>query len=239
MAPLLFLDAAAGALIASLATIVGVLNRRRVAEEAQGMRALRSFAVAWFGYAGFAAANASRSLLAGLGWTDVSTHVAIQIAAYGLFCLTLWGLTTYLLVIYRGTLDRTAHVRAYFAGLFVLLVAVTLWNAPSGIETDGWVPSLIQTRTLPPPLFLLVLLSLLGPPLVLAVAYAALYPRTADPVARRRILLVSASLVLWVGVNLLANATAIRSLDWWPPASRALAVLATLGLVQAYRERPR
>ena len=82
---------------------------------------------------------------------------------------------------------------------------------------------------------LLVLLAILGPPPVLAVAYARLYVRVTEPAGKRRILLVSVALFVWFTLTMLANATSVVRAEWWPLAARLLAVGATLVLVSAYR----
>lgn len=234
MASLLLVDAGFGFACAALFALVGAISRRGRAGDEDTRKAGAAFSAWWAGFALLTLANAAKSFAAGLGATSVPVHVALAIVGYAFLCVALWGLTSYLAFIYRGKHDLQPAIRAYFAALFVLLLGVLTWTHPIAVETEGWTATLVNERPLTGAPLLLTLLAILGPPPVLAAAYARLYKRASDPAAKRRIALVSGALVVWFGLSILANATALATIAWWPLAARGLAMVSTLALLYAY-----
>jgi hypothetical protein len=232
----LLADAVLGALAALLFAHVGRLNARRQGVDQDARRAFRQFAAWWLGLAGYTLVGVLRSLLAGLGDLDIRTHVALEMAGYVPLLVALWGLLSYLVYIYAGTHRWQPFLKGYHVALCLGLWLLLARTRPVAVVARGWTTKLAYADPLQGAPLALLVLAILGPVLAAAIGYGGLYPRTKDPVARRRILLVSAALVLWFGLSAVASGLDARP-DWWPLATRALGVISALLLLAAFREK--
>ncbi|HEX2021992.1 MAG TPA: hypothetical protein VHH36_04720 [Candidatus Thermoplasmatota archaeon] len=217
-----------GVLSAALFAYVGAANLRRDAHDAPARRALRQFALWWLGLALYTLQGAATSLLVAAGVTHLGAHVALLALGYVPLMVALWGLLSYLVYIHAGTHRLQPLLKAYHVALGAGLVLLLARTRPTAVVASGWGTQVAYAH----PLALLVF-AILGPVLASAVAYGALYRKTPDPAARRRIRLVSASLVLWFGLSIAAGAQVV-SADWWPLAARLLALGASLLLLRAF-----
>lgn len=233
--PRLVADALLGILSAALFAYVGRLNRIRAAGSEDAHRALGQFATWWQGLAAYTLVGAVRSALGAWGFLDIRVHVALEALGYAPLFLALWGLLGYLVFIYAGTHRWQPLLKGYHAALFVAFVLLLAWTRPYAVDATGWRTSLLYEHPLQGPVLALAVFAILGPVILAALGYAGLYARTRDARARRRVALVSVSLVLWFGLSALSRAT-VSPAVWWPLATRLLGLGATLLLLLAFRE---
>ena len=108
-------------------------------------------------------------------------------------------------------------------------------STPNGVEVGRWTTSLKFLFPLTGPVIVLILLLLVLPQIIGALAYLTLFFRVEERTQKYRILLVSLSLLIWFGMALVAAAIGIGEEDWWQVASRALGLGAALVILMAYR----
>lgn len=231
----LLMDAAAGLLAAALFVYVGVRNAGRDATDGPSRLALRQFAAWWFGLAAYTLVGAARSALAAAGQLDLGLHVALEILGYAPLCVALWGLLSYLVFIYAGTQRWQPFIVGYHVVLGVGLSLLLFRTQPRAVAAEAWRTQLVDAHPLEGAPLVLVVLAILGPVMLGAIGYAALYPRTRDRQVRRRIALVSGALLLWFGLSAF-GASAQAGWEGWPLVARALGLGATLLLILAFRD---
>lgn len=229
----LLAGAALSGLTAVLFAYVGRLNLHRATHDEDTRRAMRQFGYWWLGLSAYTLLIAVGAFLAASGNLDVRAHVLLMATGYAPLAVALWGLLSYLVYIYSGTHRWQAGLRAYHLALCAGLLLLLLYTRPTRILATDWGTLVEYERPVTGWVLASIVLAILGPVLVGALAYGGLYTRTRDPVARRRVLMVSSALILWFGLSAAATALDVRA-AWWPLAARILALCATGLLVAAY-----
>src|SRR5688572_9709605 len=188
---------------AVLFALVGrTVHHRQVSAEARS--AQMAFVVFWYGLAAVTLFGAMMAVSGPL--LDVGAMLVVTTLLVLVLCGALAGLLHYLVFLYTSR-NLLAFILVGYGAYFVLLVAYILLNGPSGIERTRWGPELEFSHSLEGgPLYWTVLLLLIAPPVVSAASYLSLYRLTQDPVLRRRILLVSISIIVWFGSSLVGTA---------------------------------
>lgn len=222
-----------GGATALLFAYVGAANFRRDPRDAPARWAVRQFGLWWLGLAGLTLQVAASTLLVAFGATDVRLHVALMAAGYVPLCVGLWGLLSYLVYIYAGTHRWQPLLATYHAALCAGLLLLLARTRPAGVAAHGWGIRTEYAHPLTGAPLLAVVLAILGPVILGAVAYGGLYRKAKGPAQRRRILTVSAALVLWFGLSAAAGAQVFQ-VDWWPLAARALALGGAMLLLRAF-----
>lgn len=221
---------------AVLFALVGrTVHRRQVSPEAHS--AQLAFVVFWYGLAGVTLVGALLSLSGSL--FDVGMMLVVTFVLLVVLCAAMAGLLHYLVFLYTSR-NLLPYILAGYGAYFVLLVAYILLNGPSGIESTRWGPSLEYSHPLDGgPLYWVVLVLLIAPPVLSAGAYLSLYRLTHDRMLRRRILLVSTSIIVWFGSSLIGTAPGAQETDWYRIASRLISLAAAGVVLYAYtRVRP-
>ena len=122
-----------------------------------------------------------------------------------------------------------------YACFFVFLVWFILAGQPTGIESTTWGPKLVYAEPIEEgPLAMVALALLIGPQLIASLGYLSLYWKTDDPLLRRRILLVSLSILAWFGSSLVGTGADVSQSDWWRLTSRAIGLAAAATIYYAY-----
>lgn len=231
----LLLSAALGLALALLYVYVGRVVRARHIDDPHSARARDAFSFWWFGFAAFTLTGAAQHALGGIDILDRGIFAALTYLSIGPLVAALWGLLYYLVYIYVGhgryyTPILVAHV-AIAIFLFVLIARM---HALSVTATD-WDTDVIYEHPLEGALRAFVLALLLVPILIAAVAYLSLAFRTHDLRTRFRIFTVSGAFIAWLGSLGLASAVGWNDWYWWPLASRAIALAATILILAAFR----
>lgn len=171
-----------------------------------------------------------------MGPTDPRV-VAAAVGSYYVYvlllCAGLWGLLTYLVFLVRGRSLALALALFYGAYFAVAAFAVAIAE-PSRIEVNAWFTYVAYAVPLSPLAEASLLLFLLVPELVGVVVYLALARRVARPLARYRIHVVGYALLLWIGLNLVADLAGVHHAEWWEVTRRLLAIGASIAVLAGY-----
>ncbi|MFA5862464.1 MAG: hypothetical protein WDA16_12290, partial [Candidatus Thermoplasmatota archaeon] len=169
--------------------------------------------------------------LAGFGWTDVRTFAVVRILTTTFLCGATWGLAYYVSYLYTGRTSVRLALGIYFIATYALLVSTFALSAAVSVRVGMYDTQIVYSPPIDPRVFVVVLALLSVPQFVAAMAFLALALRANDPPRRYRIVLVGASLIVWLGASLVAG----RDLDTPLLLVRpVIGVLASLLVVLAY-----
>lgn len=235
MMPTLLVDALFALSLALLYGYVARLMARRPTSTPEAASALRSFVVWWAGLGATTLLGGLRSALAGLDVLNRGLHAALLYLTIPALVAALWGLVDYLVYVHTGDRRWRLPILVGHALMGVFIFMVTVWMHPLGVRAEPWSVPFDYEHALGGPLLALVLLLILAPTLAASLGYLALAFRTRDPTARFRIVTVSSAFLLWFGSAALASVAGWGEASWWPLASRAIALGATLLVLFAYQ----
>jgi hypothetical protein len=165
---------------------------------------------------------------------DLRLFVGVTILLLFVICVALAGLVQYLVFLYTNRTILPALAVGY--GAFFLLLLLYIWASdPSSVEPTRWGPELEFANEIDSgPLYWTVLVLMLVPPLLSAGAYLSLYRVATDRILKRRILLVSLSLIIWFGSSLIGATPGTQDADWWKLSSKLIALAAAGTILYAY-----
>ncbi len=231
----LALDALLAVVTALLFAYVGEIVRRRSAADDGGRRALRLFAVWWYGLAVVTLLGAVRSALVLAGNRDLATHVVLNDLSVIPLVALLWGLVSYLAFIYTGSARVFFPITILHLAILAFYGYVVASLTPSAVKVDDWMVSLQYVAEPGGWVIVGVLVTVLVPVLAVALAYGTLYFRTEDRIVRYRIGMTSGAFLLWFGSAGVASATPLGQWYWWPLTARVVGLVATLMILAAYK----
>lgn len=216
----------------AFATVAVVIARRDVSAPMRG--ANRAFVVWWGGLACSTVLAGFETSLAVLGYTPVALFQATALLRIVFVCIALWGLLHYLLVLITGWRGLAWPLGILYAALAVYLAWDIQSANPDHVALGNWTATL-QPATPPQGAELVLLLALVvGPQFLAAIAYLTLYFRVDDRMAKRRILIVSLSIIIWFGSAILVAVGGGGQSDRWQLASRLLGLAAAAAILYAY-----
>ena len=229
------MDAATGILYAYVGVRLGARSL-----EGEAARAWRAFRAWWFCIVGLVGIDAARGFATAAGWTSggagFQAAVALHFAYVVLLCVSLWALLYYVLYLTTGRRQWFWPLAAFYAAWGVAAFAYAWTHEPVRVQAYDWYTVVEYRVPATDPLAAVMFVLLLLPQVVGALAYGLLALRADEPDARRRIAVVSLSLVAWLGWNLVGDV-----LQWWDVASwevsrRVLGLAAAVAILGAYRE---
>lgn len=232
--PTLFLAALSTLLVASAYFLVGLRlgAGRSVANPAE--RALRFFALWWLATAVNQYLGSGIYFAASFGFTDLTLQLSYTVIQRGLLALSLVGLMHYLLYLLTGREALRTLLVVY--GLFFAIQLYGIFYArPVGIEEHGWRTTLDTERDDPAWAQLTSLVCIVLPPVFGSLGLARLVPRTDDRSRRARLLAVSAGILVWWVVAVLAGQPGTFDLQWFQIFNRALGLTVALTILFAYQ----
>jgi len=216
----------------AFATVALAISRREVSTPMRG--ANRAFVVWWAGLGASTFLTGIATALAVVGYTPLPLYQALELVRIFLVCLALWGLLHYLLVLIAGWQGMAWPLGI----LYTLLAGYLAWNllaqSPDHVELGSWVATLEPTADAQGAQLVLLLALIVGPQFLAALAYLALYFRVDDPLAKRRILIVSLSILIWFGAAIAAALGNVAGSNTWQLASRLLGLGAAAAILYAY-----
>lgn len=208
------------------------LVKRRVSIDAK--RAMVLFAIWWYALAATTFAGGLQSLLAALGVTDLPLFLAITSLTLLLICVGLLGLLYYLLFLFTGRKDLLIPLAVFYALYYVSLVYYITASGPTEVIAGRWSTSIRYASPLSGPVTSAIIVLLVLPQILGALAFLTLYPRVESRTQRYRILLVSLSIVIWFGSALVASFQGLATTDAWQIASRLIGLSAATAVLMAY-----
>lgn len=236
--PTLLVDAAFSLVVAILYAYVGSkLGRRRV--EGTGRRAVVLFSVWWYALAGTSAITAFMSFLGSIDALTLPLYVAATYVNILLICLALWGLLYYLVYLFTGREGTLIPLGVFYVLYYLSLVYLIAAYQPAEVVVERWRTRLVYENPVQGPVAVALLLLLLVPQLLGALAYFTLYFRVDDPTQKYRVAVVSWSILVWFGSALAGSLVGVAEhYDWYQLVSRLIGLLAAVAILLAY-EPPR
>jgi hypothetical protein len=194
------------AILASVAFVYAGVHFHRRRDEGDG-GAAASFAIWWLGLATYTALGGIESVLGSVGAASFPLFVALRYASLPVLCAALGGLAYYILYLRTGSPRWRWAVALYFGALAAAFVAIIAINRPTGLDIQRWRTDLTYASPIDGALLQVVLLLIVVPEALAAIAYIALYKRTEDRAVRYRILTIGVGLLVWLAAAFLTRAT--------------------------------
>jgi hypothetical protein len=230
----LFLSAFFATFTAAVYVFIGWRLSKRVISSSEAQLAWRSFTIWWYGLAATTLIGGFLSLFGALGLTLLPLFVTATYVNILVLCIALWGLLYYLLYLFTGSSRLLVPLIIFYIIYYVLLVYYITASGPENVTLEHWRTTLAYRTPLTGPLFVLVILLLLLPQLLGALAYFTLYFRVPEVTQKYRTLLVSWSIIVWFISPLLALVGGLAQYDWWQLVSRIIGLAAALTILMAY-----
>ena len=233
--PTLLFGATLAFLCAGIYLYVGrVLSRRHQSTPGAGMAWLM-FVTWWYALALATLLGGILSLLCALGTIGLPLYTTIFIMNMFTTCAALMGLMFYLLYLYTGNTSLIWPIGIFYFLYYGLIIYFIEASDPIGVTINRWNTNLQYQDAIRGPLFLIVLLLLVFPPIIGSLAYFMLFFQVKAKTQRYRILLVSWSIIIWFMSSFLANISGLAEQDWWQIASRLIGLGAALIILFAYQ----
>ena len=223
--------------IALLFLYVGRLVQTRPVE-APATRAGRLFALWWYALGLLALVQGSASVFGAAGIQDPRPYLAVIHLGNAIQVVALWSLLYYVLFVYTGRHGFFWPLSSFYAlvGLGIIYYIQSLVNQQDpGVVIRNWDAGLDLDVSRADPMLQLLLAALVLPQLGALVAYFTLIFGAQGREQRYRVLLISTSLFVWLGSSYVASATNSISESIWVVAGRALAMLAGIMVIIAFR----
>jgi hypothetical protein len=182
------------------------LNQRPV--PARARLASAQFTLWWWGLGASAALSGGEGILAALGGLTFPLALTIQLLLLLVDTAFLWGIVGYLIYVYTGQY-QLIPLSAFYAVFYAALLYVTVASRPVGVTIRAGVPTLQNSGSADPALLAFVIAAVLVPEIGAALLYLSLIRQTRDRTQRYRILLVSASILMWFAVALAVPSTSV------------------------------
>lgn len=208
------------------------LGRRDVDPEAKV--ASSAFAFWWLAIAVSTVLTAVLTILAAFGALDLDLYLAATNVQLAVVTFGLASLLYYLIYLFAGRVRFTWLLVLSYLVYFGVLAYWIQWSEPIGVKVQPWQVGLDTRRPQEGPFFLAVVILLIGPQVVAALAYFSLLFRVKGRTQRFRVALVSGSIIVWFGSALVASAAGLGQSDLWQLISRLLGLLAPLVILFAF-----
>lgn len=218
-------------------TYVGrVVGKRKLGGE-EG-RANNAFVTWWYTLGGLSFVGAGFSVAAALGYTDLALHVTLLHVALLVLFIGLWGLGYYLAFLFTGNRAWFSILGVFYSAYYVFLVYLVIRAVPNRVIVNRYNVELGYEREISEtlPFVSLLLLLLIVPQIIGALAYFSLLFRVRAPMQRYRIGMVAGTFLAWFGSSILAGVLDLSdTTTWWQPVSQGISVVAALFILLAYR----
>lgn len=222
----------------SLLSALGFLLVGRTIQKRDVSRSMRvgqdAFVVWWYALAAATLLGAATNLPF---FGDLEAFLTLTILTLLVLSIGLCGLLFYLVFLFTEKRSLLVPMAIGYAGFFLFLTWFILAPQPIGVESTDWGRELVYADEEPygaGPLVWLAITLLIGPQLIAALGYLSLYWKVDDPLLRRRILLVSLSILAWFGSSLIGTGADVSESDWWRLTSRLIGLAAAATIYYAY-----
>lgn len=163
----------------------------------------------------------------------VPAYLTVTIVTLALLCVGLWGLLFYLLFLFTSRRDLAVPLAIGYVLYFAFLTYFIMAGHPTSVESTKWGKELEYADPIESgPMYWAVILLLILPPFLAAGGYLSLYWKVDQPLQKRRILLVSMSILVWFGAGLAG--TGVSESDLWRIVSRLIGLAAAATILYAY-----
>jgi hypothetical protein len=232
--PTLLTSASFALLTAALYVYLGWRLRERVVSSSEARVAWNLFVTWWIALAATTLISGVLNLLGAFNLASLSVFITMTYINVLIICVALWSLLYYLTYLFTGNNRSLVPISVFCAVNYALLVYYITASMPTGVTVGRWSTSIEYSNRITGPFLILVLMLILVPQMIGALAYFTLFFRVKDATQKFRILLVSMSIFVWFGSSLVASLTGVSDFDWWQIASRAIRLGSTLTILMAY-----
>lgn len=181
---------------------VGRTLRRTLDASGEGAGAARAFVLWWICLGTYVGVEGALTLLTSVGAAPFEAWLAERYVTGPLLAVALWGLSYYVAYLYSGS----TRLKLPLAALFAIAAIGYDWaifdGRPYALRDAPWLVELAYAGGRDSLLYRAVLTTYALPPLVASVLYLTLLPRVTNRHQRYRIILVSTSIILWIGSGL-------------------------------------
>lgn len=202
------------------------------------MRAGRLFAFWWYALGLLALVQGLASVFGAFDITESWPYVLTLHLGNAVQVVALWALLYYVVYVYTGRRGFFWPLTAFYAvvlvGILYYIQSIVNNQNPSVIITE-WDAGLDVDIARGDPILQLLLAALIVPQLGALIAYFTIMLRAKDREQRFRVLVISASLFIWLASSYVASATATINEAFWAVAGRGLAVAAGFMVIFAFR----
>jgi hypothetical protein len=221
-------------LAASIYAYIGWRLSKRLISSSESRLAWQSFTVWWYGLAATTLIGGFLNLFGALGLTILPVFVTATYVNILVICVALLGLVYYLIYLFTGNSGWLMRLAIFYIVYYVLLVYYITASVPGDINMEHWRTTLAYRAPLTGPFFVILMILLLLPQILGALAYFTLYFRVPGVTQKYRILLVSWSIIIWFLSPFAALAGGLAQEDWWQLVSRLIGLAAALIILMAY-----
>lgn len=208
------------------------LSQRRVSDHARLASAL--FATWWYSLAVISATAFVRHAMAATATVDLVLVQTLGYVSLIAICTALWGLLYYLVYLFTGWRAVIYPITVFYVAFYLALLYVTVALGSPTVVTHTWTVDVVYERPPDPVLVTSLLVLVLAPHIVGAIAYGTLFFRLEDPTARWRVAIVAMSIVVWFGTSYVAASLGASPAGTWPLLKRLLDTLSALCILLAY-----
>lgn len=230
----LLLGSLASIVSAAVYAFVGMrIGRRSVRPDMRGP--LTAFSLWWVLLATTTGITALLGVWAAFLPLDVDVYVAFLYGGLFLLAGALGCLLYYLVFLFTGRRGAWTFLAPAYYAYAVFLVYFIRKHHPSDLQVEGWTLSIGYERPLAQDaLFMVVVVLLVAPQILAALAYLSLAFRVRERTPRYRIIMVSLALLVWFASALIATSRGVSGTDAWQVTSRLIALAATVAIYWAY-----
>lgn len=227
--------AVAGASTLLVATVYGYVGMRllgKTSAASPSSIAMRFFSLWWLATALNQFFGSLLYLAAAFGSTDVSLQLTYVYLQRLLLAVSLVGLLYYLVYLQTGKGWLIPLIVVY--GLYFVAQVFNLSVREAvGVESFGWRTD-IQWATAEPPVFALISLIIIVPPIVGALMMLRVYRRVETPTRRFRVAMIGIGFALWWALAILAGQRATFDIGWLQALNRVVGIAVAVGILLAY-----
>lgn len=198
------LAVAAALSFAVAACYLGVARAVNARPAESGRLAKRMFALWWLSLALIETLRGATATLGALEAASAPLAATARYATLAILCSGLAGFLYYVAYLYAPWERALLVVGASYVAVYATATSVLTPNQPESLSVSTWDVALVNRAEITPAWEATLVLALVVPLLAAVLAYASLYARLPERAQRRRVALVSSSVVLWVGSALLA-----------------------------------
>jgi hypothetical protein len=208
------------------------LWRRRTSGDARWAGTM--FAMWWFGLAGNTFIGAIQRVAGAAGITNLAFHVTLNHVSLLVLCIALAGLLYYLTYLFTGWKRALIPISGFYVLYYFAIIYYVTASEPAGVNVQPWNVTIEYAALITGPFFTALLLLLVLPQIIGALAYFTIYFRVNDPTQRYRIVIVSWSIIIWFASALVGSVAGFSGHDWWQLFTRILGLAAALAIFLAY-----
>ncbi len=206
---------------------------RRTGLAGDDSRAMRCFALWWSALGLNLLLVGPLYWIASVGALTLPVQLASSVLQRLLLAVSLVGLMAYLLYLLTGR-ARIGVLATIYAAYVALLLTSLVEQQPTGVQVLAWRTDLAYARRAPLWSEALSFLLIVLPPVASSVAYLRLLPRMGDRTQRYRTALVSASLLVWWVVAVVAGQPGLLDNGPLQIAARLLSIASALAVLSAF-----